>query len=563
MKAWLAQIDTTPGDFESNVQQHLNQIDYAVTGGADLIVFPEMSICGYLIKDMINHPRFVDVCLRELNRIVAHTVGHDITVVVGYVDRSTKENGAPFKNMAAVIRNGLIIAQYQKQLLPFYDVFDEPRYFEPGTELCKVMIAGEMCAITICEDLWNDKGQTDYNYNNNPVSRYIANGVKVIINLSSSPYYRGKVKLRAEMAREISANDTTVIYCNQIGSQDELYFDGHSFVARNGKIISFVDEMGCVDTTNRATSDEAEKIVQHSGGIDEVADVLIKSLRGYIEKTGHKEVVINSSGGVDSAVVIALAAKAIGGANVHCVMMPSVYSSEGSVNDAKNLHAKFGCKEYTVRIEHERLYRQVLESYMNLGSPYPVAEENLQARLRGALGAMFVSNAYGPLPLTTGNKTELALGYCTLYGDMSGGFNPIGDCYKDDVKAIGKFLGVQAEILDKAPSAELAPDQVDEQSLLPYVMLNGIVKAFIEDFVCDYEEYKEWVSKNPINKCMYTGFHDLYGVPDKDDYYKMIGKIEIMEFKRRQAAPCTKISKVAFGTGRRMPIVKGRWRNAL
>lgn len=567
MKAYLAEVNTTPGDFEINYLRICHEIQIANKyDDVDVIVFPELTICGYLTRDLLYLDGFINNNIKYLKKITEFgVIRSNLTIIVGYADRNYKEYGKPFRNMAAVIRGGVVIATYQKQLLPFYDVFDEPRYYEPGQELCKINIAGKNCGITICEDLWNDKGQDDYYYVNNPVERYLRSGVDVIINLSASPYYCGKVKQRADMAKAVtrgglpghSYEASTLIYVNQIGGQDELVFDGNSIVANNGKIIHMGG--GIVDTDSRELSDNAERTVMASGTIEELINNIIRGLYDYVTKTGHEDVVINSSGGVDSAVVIALAVETFGAHHVHCIMMPSKYSSKESVADAKALHAKFNVNEYEVKIDHDPILSAVRHSfkpnYPHKSSLHefcaldfeerPVAEENIQARMRGLMGAMFFSNAFGAMPLTTGNKTELALGYCTLYGDMSGGFNPIGDLYKDQVVEIGKFLGVPKEILNKAPSAELRPDQVDETSLLPYKWLNSIVRAFIEDYVSDYNCWLKWDGRiNMLNP----------EVTD-DEYYRMIKLIKLNEFKRRQAAPCVKVSKVAFGMGRRMPLV--------
>jgi len=562
MKVYLAEINTTPGDFSGNLSQILAESSAAFSLHADLVVFPELSICGYLTRDLLYMDDFIGKNLDSLVSIADHSRDlKNLTIAIGYADRSYKEVGKPFRNMAAIIRNGLCVATYQKQLLPFYDVFDEPRYYEPGQELCKAIIAGEVCGITICEDLWNDKGQDDYSYENNPVERYRRAGVKTIINLSSSPYYLGKVQQRANMGRLVTKGGMTLIYTNQIGGQDELVFDGHSMVAHDGRIVHM--GRGLVDTRNRGASDAAERAVTSSGTTEELVGMLCRGLSDYVGKTGHKNVVINSSGGVDSAVVIALAAKVFGGDRVNCIMMPSKYSSDHSLSDAKELHTKFGCQEYEIPIDHDPVIEAIGKSLeeadddrlWDLNVANPVAEENVQARMRGLMGAMYFSNAFGALPLTTGNKTELALGYCTLYGDMSGGFNPIGDLYKDQVVAVGRFLEVPHKILSKAPSAELRPGQTDEGSLMPYYWLNYIVRAFIEDYVSEYHAWCLWY-KDIVCKTAIVRSSGIEAVKE-EDYDRMIRLIKLNEFKRRQAAPCVKVSKMAFGMGRRMPLVSG------
>lgn len=554
MIPYLAQINTTPGDFNGNYQKIMDELYKASDIGADLVVLPELAICGYLVRDLLYLDGFIEKNLKILDQIRTWSEKHanlvGLTIIVGYADRSYKEFGKPFKNMAAIIRDGVILTTYQKQLLPFYDVFDEPRYFEPGSDLCKIEIADEICGITICEDLWNDKGQDDYNYKDNPVQRYLDYGVTTIVNLSASPWYQGKVQKRIKMIEEMSEK-CNIIYVNQIGGQDELVFDGHSMFASRGNVeyVGSGDVSSCLNGNRPAIlgMDKTEELV----------DNLVLGLKDYIKKTGHKEVVVNSSGGVDSAAVIALAAKAIGGENVHCVMMPSKFSSEGSITDAKALHEKFGCREYTIAIDHDPLLETAREAFKDVyGEYHSVADENIQARMRGMMGAMFFSNAYGALPLTTGNKTELALGYCTLYGDMSGGFNPIGDLYKDEVYDICRYLGVPREIMVKAPSAELAPGQTDEASLLPYAYLNSIVKGFIEEYISDYHKWQKYADCGGIWMESLDKAHDVNDV-SREDYNRMIKKIKINEFKRRQAAPCLKVSKMAFGMGRRMPIVQG------
>lgn len=545
MNPHLAEINTTPGDFEGNFNRIVEAILKGESNNCNIIVFPELTICGYLVRDLLYLDGFIESNLEYLDKIKSWIKSHDIkaVVVIGYADYCHKEYGKPFKNMAAVIRNGITLATYQKQLLPFYDVFDEPRYFEPGTELCKIEIDGVMCGITICEDLWNDKGQEDYNYNNNPVQRYLSHGVKTIINLSSSPWHQDKVEKRIKMAKEISSS-CQLIYVNQIGGQDELVFDGNSMLAMNGAVINQLRH-------GQSTSHYFDP----NSKIRELTDNLIIGLTDYVHKTGHTEVVVNSSGGIDSAVVIALAAKAFGGDKVHCIMMPSKYSSPGSVNDAKALHKKFQCKEYIINVDHDPILEIVGKEFnKNNIKPHPVAEENVQARMRGMMGAMYFSNAFGAMPLTTGNKTELALGYCTLYGDMSGGFNPIGDLYKDEVYAVAKFLGVPGEIINKVPSAELAPGQTDEASLLPYVFLNSIVKAFIEEYISSYNNWCKYAFEDEKTKDIFDKVN-IFAKVTEADYNRMIKKIKLNEFKRRQAAPCIKVSKVAFGMGRRMPLI--------
>ncbi len=583
MKVLLAQTNTTPGDFEGNC----NQIGAAMTEAdrlnANMVVLPELSIPGYLCKDMMFQHQFVALnleCLHEL--VLSSRVFPNLTTVVGYIDYNKTGIGKPFRNMLAVIQNGTIIGEYQKHLLPFYDVFDEGRYFEPGKELLILNIAGEKVGFCICEDIWNDKGSDDYCYEANPIQLYRKRGIDTLVNISSSPFTNGKPKNRYRMLEQV-ADDFTLIYVNQHGGQDDLVFDGHSCVIKNGR------PMAILHAPTEAPYAAVHKFVDTSEGIGYVGlDFLTKSeievlyemtkmgLHDYMKKSGFKQAVLGSSGGIDSALVATLACEVLGPENVHCIMMPSVYSSEHSVTDAKALHANLGCNEYMVKIDHKENMHHInnsiivtnqkldfaLSNYNKGNETYQsdfkfnkAAEENLQARMRG-VNIMFFSNAWGALALTTGNKTELATGYCTLYGDMNGGFAPISDLYKMQVHAMCKFINAKAKkdvipknILVKPPSAELAPGQTDEESLLPYPILDEVVKQYVENYVDTYAEFTK-----VMNKGIFINAGDEYKL--KAHYERIIRLININEFKRRQAAPGIKLSRVAFGTGRRIPICK-------
>ena len=582
MKITIAQVNTTPNDFSGNFQKIMSGIQAAIKDSADVVVFPELTIPGYLVKDLVYTTGFVEKNLWYLNEVAKLTNTLALTVIVGYIDRNHKGVGKPFKNMAAVIRNGVVIATYQKHLLPFYDVFDEGRYFEPGTDICVFDINGSRCGIAICEDVWNDKGQDDYCYEDNPIQKYRDLGINYLFSLNSSPYAKDKPKHRIDMLRAITsewknAKDATVpinlIYVNQIGGQDELVFDGHSMIIGNGTLVKYIKtpilpiEYGDIfETTDVAPYNHAGPYINHEFETDHLRMVLL-GLRDYIAKSGFKAIVLGSSGGVDSALVATLATLAIGGENVNCIMMPSCYSSEGSVKHAQELHKRLGCKEFLVPIEHKKLTNHVNECFGFIKSNFDgihkendetftqvvkyneSADENIQARMRGQI-IMHYSNATGALALTTGNKSELAVGYCTLYGDTNGGFNPIGDLFKTEVFALCKqinelFKGlIPLEILNKAPSAELKPDQTDEASLLPYPILDKLCRLYIEEYVTDYKLYAVKTQG------------DGDKVANEKDFNRITRLIYINEFKRRQVAPTIKLSKVAFGTGRRLPIVK-------
>lgn len=577
MKITLAQINTTPNDFEGNFQKIMNGMATATRDGADVVIFPELTICGYLVKDLVYTSGFIDRNLAYLKRVASLTDSStNLTAIVGYIDRNYTGVGKPFRNMAAVIRNGNVIATYQKHLLPFYDVFDEGRYFEPGQDVCVFEVNGNRCGIVICEDAWNDKGQDDYNYDDNPIGTYRKLGVNYLFSLNSSPYARNKPQYRTEMLKLITdqwnGNVLNLIYVNQIGGNDELVFDGHSMVASHGNIAYYMPN----SFSPKEASEKFVTVDVPPKGVngpyidfkfdDDHLKMILLGLYDYINKSGFKSVVLGSSGGVDSALVATLATLAIGKENVNCIMMPSCYSSEGSVKDAQELHKRLGCNEFKVPIEHLAFTNHINSCFKfvevdktnsneitghiatkQLVDYNKVADENIQARMRGQI-VMHYSNAMGALALTTGNKTELATGYCTLYGDMNGGFNPIGDLYKMEVfglcHQINKLFGdlIPNEIINKAPSAELKPGQTDEASLLPYPILDNIVKLYIENYVTDYKLYAD--ATNEERRA------------SEKDYARITRLIYNCEFKRRQAAPTIKLSKVAFGTGRRLPIVK-------
>lgn len=580
MKVCLAQINTTPGDFSGNFAAISAGIDAASNAGAEIVVFPELAIPGYLHQDLIYHSAYVQKNLEVLADVVRRTRGlPGLHVVVGYIDRNDGP-GKPFRNMAAVIADGGVICTYQKQLLPFYDVFDEARYYEPGSELALFDVGGVTVGVTICEDLWNDKGSDDYNYVNNPAEQYRRAGVSVLLSLNSSPYVLDKCWQRTRMIAEGNNADVTVVYVNQRGGQDELVFDGQSFVMRGQDLLHlgtevFEDSYDIVDLGAEPVIREvpAQPDAVRALGVP-LYDLLTLCLQDYAQKSGFSELVLASSGGVDSAVVCLLAAAAVGPDRVHAIRMPSKFSSDHSRSDAQTLHANLGCWDYEVPIDHDPVVHMLGQHYEThtsasnlvqkaLGSnPGSVANENIQARMRD-LYLMHFSNAYGAMPLSTGNKTESACGYYTHF-DMNFSFAPIKDLLKFQVVSLARAAEqVPDSIWQKPPSAELRPDQTDEESLLPYAVLDPIVKSYVEDYVSTLPGMAGWARTMRDEGVQITNDDarlDAWLASDaaESDHDRVIRLIGRMEFKRRQTCPGTKVSRVAFGIGRRIPIVE-KW----
>lgn len=568
MKVCLGQINTTPGDFVGNLAKILTGIDRANNSQCDVIVFPELTITGYLSQDLVYNAAYIDRNLEVLAEITAYTEACDpkLHVVVGFIDRNYGQ-GKPLFNMAAVIAAGQVVALYRKQLLPFYDVFDELRYFEPGHDLTILDINGEKVGIAICEDLWNDKGSDDYNYDKNPLSLYREKNVDVILSLNSSPFVHGKGEQRIKLID--SDENISVVYVNQRGGQDELIFDGQSFVMREGKLLHlstsvFEDSFDVVDL-NESTLDAEKKFV-------ELFDLLVLGLRDYVQKSGFSQIVLASSGGVDSAVVCKIACAAVGSKNVHAIRMPSIFSSDHSRSDAIALHKNLGCWDYEVPIDHESVMAMLnsqfsangdsenLVTAVNNQNHYAsVADENIQARLRDVY-VMHFSNAYGAMPLSTGNKTESACGYYTHF-DMNFSFAPIKDLYKFQVIDIARrHEDIPVNIWQKAPSAELAHGQTDEESLMPYAILDPIVRSYVEEYVGTFDGFCSWFDQlqSVVSSDMDLVLSWMKSSTAEADFNRIVSLIGRMEYKRRQTCPGTKVSKVAFGIGRRIPIVE-KW----
>ncbi len=582
MRVCIAQINTTPGDFGGNLGRIKSGIDAAIVGQCDAIIFPELTIPGYLSQDLMYNTGYVDRNLTALQEVCDYSRGaKDLHIVLGYIGRN-EQAGKPFFNMAAVIRDGDVIGEYKKTLLPFYDVFDELRYFEPGAQLTIVEIAGKRVGIAICEDLWNDKRSDDYDEALNPMSQYREKKVDVIFSLNSSPYVQGKCWQRLSKITSSAASGPDVVYVNQLGGQDELVFDGQSFILRDDNLLylsteTTSDSFDIIDLNNTETkisgvSKQKPWIEKNSVSLYEM---LVLCLRDYAQKSGFEHLVLASSGGIDSAVVCKIACDALGAKNVHAIRMPSIFSSDHSRDDAIALHKNLGCWDYEVPIEHSSVIEMLNARYeestaadnlvtkkMNANAYNVLADENMQARLRD-IYVMHFSNAYGAMPLSTGNKTESACGYYTHF-DMNFSFAPIKDLYKFQVVDIARgHEEIPANIWQKPPSAELSIGQIDEDSLLPYAVLDPIVFAYVEDYISTFEGFLQWVDQATATEMRMTGdlnrLQAWIGDASAElDFNRIVSMIGRMEYKRRQTCPGTKVSKVAFGIGRRIPIVE-KW----
>jgi NAD+ synthase (glutamine-hydrolysing) len=542
MKIALAQINTTVSALEGNTNRVIKAIAEARQLGADLVIFNEMVLTGYPPKDLFEREEFVQANLDMLDRVRA--ASSSIGVIVGYVEKNPGPEGKNLFNAATFIEEGKIVSRHYKTLLPTYDVFDEARYFEPAKELKVDTFRGLRLGISICEDVWNDKQFWKRRlYPRDPIKELSDLGVDMLINVSASPYSLGKRSVKADMLRTIAMRyRRPLLYVNQVGGNDHLVFDGASVAyGPDGRVIAqardFAEDMVVVNTEN--WSGELHPIAGDE--LEEAYRALLLGIHDYVRKCGFRRVVIGLSGGIDSALTAVLATHALGKENVVGITMPSRYSSERSKDDARLLAEKLGIEFQTVPIEP--IFRSYLETLEPVfaGRKPDVTEENIQARIRGNI-LMGYSNKFGALVLGTGNKSELAVGYCTLYGDMSGGLTAISDVYKTMVYRLARWINRNREVIpqttiEKPPSAELKADQRDTDSLPPYEVLDPILKAYIEDGLAA----KQITSQG----------HELELVR------RVIRMVDGSEYKRQQAPPGIKISGKAFGTGRRMPIARG------
>jgi NAD+ synthase (glutamine-hydrolysing) len=541
MKIALSQFNPTVGDLSGNAARILSLAEQALARGAKLAVFSELCLCGYPPQDLLERPAFIDRNLKELKELAKKL---PLPAIIGYAGRVKKGRGKAIANKAALLCGGRIVFEQNKMLLPTYDVFDESRYFQPAERQTVYDFANQQLGITICEDVWNDKNfWPNMLYERDPVTELVTQGSTLLLNISASPYTIDKRSLRFDMLKSIAkTHHRPVVYVNQVGGNDSLIFDGASLaLTADGKIaaqaLAFEEDLVMFDTE----TGQGEIHPQPKQEIEYAYRALVLGTRDYVSKCGFKRVLVGLSGGIDSAVVAAIAVDALGAANVQGVSMPGPFSSMGSKDDAKALAQNLGVELIPLPIGGVfEAYRQALAPAFG-DRPVDVAEENIQARIRGNY-LMALSNKFGSMVLSTGNKSELAVGYCTLYGDMAGGLAVISDVPKLMVYELARWINRERELIpratiDKPPSAELRPDQKDEDSLPPYDVLDRILKAYIEDL------------KSPQDIADKYGF-DLRLVKD------IALLVDRSEYKRKQAAPGLKITSRAFGFGRPFPIAQ-------
>jgi len=542
MKIAVGQINTVIGDFSGNVDKILRTAVQAGEDMIDLVVFPEMSICGYPPMDLLDYSRFVQENQKALRRIQKELIP-GISAAVGYVDQTRGIGGKPLQNVISVIKDGSILHTQAKSLLPTYDVFDEARYFEPANSRKVFQLKGLKIGIAICEDIWwESEAVPGTRYAVDPVKELLDQGAEIILVPSASPYFAGKQKIRLELLRKIGrSSGVPAVYVNMIGGNDNLIFDGLSMITDSGgNLIKFAGSFREDYLMADLDADHPALELPGTDSNELLQEALVLGLRDYVEKCGFKRVHLGLSGGIDSALVAVLAARALGPERVHTFGLPSRYSSSASETDARQLARNLGISFDLLPVE--QTFNAVLDSLRPVfaGRDPDVAEENIQARIRG-LFLMAYSNKFGSLLLTTGNKSELATGYCTLYGDMSGGLAVIGDLFKTQVYELCRHINageqiIPENIIQKAPSAELRPDQTDQDSLPEYEVLDRILYLYLLENKSAVEIVEAGFEEKTVREIL-----------------RLVGR---NEYKRRQAPPVLKVSMRAFGTGRRMPIAR-------
>jgi len=536
MRIALAQLNYHVGNFEANTSKIISAIHKAENEKADLVVFSELAICGYPPRDFLEFEEFIEECKNSIDNIAKQCV--NIAAIVGAPTKNNNARGKKLYNSAYFLYQGKVQEIVHKTLLPNYDIFDEYRYFEPNKSFHLIDFKNEKIALSICEDLWNI---TEQLYELDPMEELTKLKPSVIINIAASPFnYQQKTDRKKVLQATFEKYQLPIIYCNHVGAQTELIFDGGSVFVNNEGVFQhelkyFEEDFSIIDTLEK----NSISIQKEQSKIALIHDALISGIRDYFSKLGFKKALVGLSGGIDSAVVFAMAAKALGNENVMGVLMPSQFSSDHSISDAKKLAQNLDAEEHLIEIEplFEAFSEQLEPLFKNL--PFNLAEENLQARIRGTL-LMAVSNKFGHILLNTTNKSEAAVGYGTLYGDMNGGLSILGDLYKMEVYELARYINREKEIIplssiEKAPSAELRPGQKDSDSLPEYDVLDQILYQYIE------------LRQGP-NNIIAQGF-------DETTVKRVLKMVNTTEYKRHQTPPILRLSKKAFGTGRRMPIV--------
>jgi len=550
LRVALCQINAVIADFEGNRQRINDWAGRAAAGGAEMAVFPEMTLTGYPPRDLLERPSFVQRCRESLKLLIEDSRRWpDLGLVVGAIS-ANPDAGKPLFNEAWVIRGGQVVSVHRKTLLPNYDVFDEDRYFEPASAIALSRLEPEAVGVTICEDIWNDKHSgNSRRYRTNPVETIAAEGARLLVNLSASPYSWGKGRLRQKMLSQIAVeHGFPVVYVNLVGGNDSLIFDGRSLaVAADGTLLAvgaaFEEDLVLVDLPEPGDPPIPHHDAESRISIEEMEGAhkaLVLGLKDYARKCGFTSAVLGISGGIDSAVTAVLAVDALGAENVHAAFMPTRYTSELSRREAEAIAKNLGIRLKTISIDNifERYLADLSEGLEGL--PGNATEENIQARIRGNV-LMALSNRFGHLVLSTGNKSEIAVGYCTLYGDMVGGLCVISDLYKTEVYRLAEHLNrheerIPAGTINRPPSAELKLNQKDQDTLPPYELLDGILRRFVDENL-DEDGIVDHGYQRPIVR-------------------DVIRRLEVNEYKRQQAAPGLRVSWKAFGMGRRYPIAR-------
>ena len=542
MRILVAQLNPTIGDMEGNTQKIVQALNRAREKEADIVLFSELCLCGYPPEDLLLHPSFIDAQEKYLETVIRASAR--LMVFVGVVRRNPSKGEKPIFNSAAVIYDGKLLGYEDKRLLPTYDVFDERRYFEPGTKTHIWELKGKKIGVLICEDIWQHAGYVSYtNYARDPVLDLMPLKPDIVLNLSASPYQFQKPDMRVKVCSKCAKTlNCPVVLCCQVGGNDQLVFDGYSiYVDPQGNLMQvskgFEEDEMIVDLEAKACPSTFVYDPIH-----DLYHALVLGVRDYFHKSGFKKGCLGLSGGVDSALVAAIAVEALGKENVLTISMPSRYSSEGSITDAEKLSRNLGVEMLTIPIE------QPFQSFLDLMEPFfqgkaaDITEENLQARIRGSI-LMAISNKLGYIVMSTGNKSEMGLGYCTLYGDMCGGLGVISDVTKKQVYELCHWINRKKEvipqtIIDKVPSAELRPNQKDTDSLPEYDIVDKVLQGYVEEYLSPEEIAQK------------------YDLPI-EIVIDLVHRIHRAEYKRRQAAPGIRVSKKAFRVGRRYPIVQG------